>query len=185
MPLLWCGMKGRKTLNYPYPRPHKSFRGWQQQLSVCGQEDAGPGLPAPFPMPELRPGALAAAGPGQRRGRSLGRPRGRNERSALGAQLLPRGARGRCAPPAAVPGQEPPAPLRSPARGQRGGAGGAAGAPPPPVLRAARVPAALPARPRLAALARRGGGCGATAAAASRQARSCPSIGAAISAGTR
>lgn len=168
-PLLWCGTKGRKTLNYPYAFPQEFWAG--VAAAALGVVTGGqrPG--------SARSSACARAAAGPERGLGPGSA----AVAPWGAGPLRAGG-GRAGSGAAGPG---PRSEPGPARGQRGGAGGAAGAPPPPVLRAARVPPALPARPRLAALARRGGGCGATAAAASRQARSCPSIGAAISAGTR
>lgn len=107
---------------------------------------------------------------------------------------LPPRARGALGPLSAAQRRGRPCP-----EGSRGGRGRQLRGPPPRrrLLRRARprapvcvcvcapvcVCAGGPAGPRLAALARRGGGCGATAA--SRQARSCPSIGAAISTGTR
>lgn len=126
------------------------------------------------PGPAALPAACAplrAAPPRDRQRSRRSRPRAARPRgcAAGGPARQPRrggkaGGRGR-GPPRA-----PPARPRRP--------------PPPPPPFIARGPCAGgPAGPRLAALARRGGGCGATAA--SRQARSCPSIGAAISAGTR
>lgn len=141
MPLLWGGMKGRKTVNCP-SASSQAFFGGQRQLSVCGRGAAGADLPAALGVSEPEPGALAAAGPE----RALG---------PGSAAVAPRGAgplrasSGCAGTGAAGPGpRSEPRPGPGATRGCRGSGRGAA------APRAARGPRAAgspgPAPPRRA-----------------------------------
>lgn len=182
------------ALRFSPPEPHEVPAGPLSPHTAAGQRGGGlartrrgtrrrGSYQRPHAVPRVR-GTGAAAAP---------RLRLRAPRPGQGgpAHLLPAGSRrpsarglrpersrgGRLISEGPGSGREARAARRSSADSS-----GPARPPPPPFI--ARGPCAGgPAGPRLAALARRGGGCGATAA--SRQARSCPSIGAAINAGTR